>query len=107
MSSPIYPQSKEELRSGMLLQIDIIPSVSGYGGVSCESGILLADEALCKEIKQEYPAVWNRIEKRRDYMQRVLGIHIHEEVLPMSMATAYLRPYLLNKTMALVVSEED
>lgn len=102
MSSPIYPQSKEALQSGMLFQIDIIPSVNGYGGVSCESGILLADEALRKEIAREYPAVWERIVKRRAYMQQVLGIHIHEDVLPTSMATAYLRPYLLKKEMALV-----
>ena len=102
MSSPIYPQSKEALQSGMLFQIDIIPSVNGYGGVSCESGILLADEELRKEIAREYPAVWERIVKRRAYMQQVLGIHIHEDVLPTSMATAYLRPYLLKKEMALV-----
>lgn len=102
MSSPIYPQSKESLQSGMLFQIDIIPSVNGYGGVSCESGILLADEALRKEIAREYPTVWERIVKRRAYMQEVLGIRIHEDVLPTSMATAYLRPYLLKKEMALV-----
>lgn len=101
MSSPIYPQSEETLQSGMLLQIDIIPSVNGYGGVSCESGILLADEQLRKAIAKEYPAVWERIVKRRAYMQEVLGIRIQEDVLPTSMATAYLRPYLLKKEMAL------
>lgn len=101
MSSPIYPQSEETLQSGMLFQIDIIPSVNGYGGVSCESGILLADEQLRKAIAKEYPAVWGRIVKRRAYMQEVLGIRIQEDVLPTSMATAYLRPYLLKKEMAL------
>ena len=90
MSSPVYPASKEVLKSGMLLQIDIIPSVAGYGGVSCE-----------RDIMQNYPAMWSRMEKRRAYMQDVLGIRIHEEVLPTSMATAYLRPYLLNKELAL------
>lgn len=101
MSSPIYPQSEETLQSGMLFQIDIIPSVNGYGGVSCESGILLADEQLRKAIAKEYPAVWERIVKRRAYMQEVLGIRIQEDVLPTSMATAYLRPYLLKKEMSL------
>ena len=101
MSAPIYPQSEETLQSGMLFQIDIIPSVNGYGGVSCESGILLADEQLRKAIAKEYPAVWERIVKRRAYMQEVLGIRIQEDVLPTSMATAYLRPYLLKKEMAL------
>ena len=101
MSATIHPQSEETLQSGMLFQIDIIPSVNGYGGVSCESGILLADEQLRKAIAKEYPAVWERIVKRRAYMQEVLGIRIQEDVLPTSMATAYLRPYLLKKEMAL------
>ena len=52
MSSPIYDGSEEILESGMLFQIDIIPSVSGYGGTSAESTIALADEALQKEIRQ-------------------------------------------------------
>ena len=77
MSSPIYPQSEETLQSGMLFQIDIIPSVNGYGGVSCESGILLAEEQLRKAIAKEYPAVWERIVKRRAYMQEVLGIRMN------------------------------
>lgn len=33
MSSPVYAGSTEQLASGMLLQIDIIPSKSGYAGV--------------------------------------------------------------------------
>ena len=45
--------------------------------------------------------MWERIVKRRAYMQEVLGIRIQEDVLPTSMATAYLRPYLLKKEMAL------
>lgn len=100
LSSPIYPNSKEILKSGMLFQIDIIPSVSGYAGISCESGILLADEALRAAIKAEYPNLWKRIEQRRAYMIEELGIHISEEVLPTSIATAFCRPFLLNKTTA-------
>ena len=30
LSSPVYPESEEVLKSGMLFQIDIIPSVSGF-----------------------------------------------------------------------------
>lgn len=102
LSSPIYPNSKELIRSGMLFQIDIIPSVKGYGGVSCESGIFLADAVLRKSIQEQYPMLWERMEKRRAYMMETLGIHISEEVLPTSIATAYLPPFLLNKTAALV-----
>ena len=101
MSSPIYPESEEVIKSGMLLQIDIIPSVAGYGGASCESGIFLADEALRRDIQKEYPQIWSRIEKRRAYMKGELGIDISEEILPTSMATAFFRPYLLDKKSAL------
>lgn len=103
LSSPIYTHSKERLLSGMLFQIDIIPSVSGYAGISCESGILLADESLRNSIKKEYPMVWNRIEKRRNYIKNELGIQISDEILPTSMATAFCRPYLLDKQSALTV----
>ena len=101
LASPVYPGSAEVLKSGMLFQIDIIPSVSGYGGVSCESGIMLADEAIRKVIKKEYPEMWNRIQKRRAYIKEELGINISEEVIPTSSATAYYRPFLLNKKAAL------
>lgn len=36
MSSPMKKDSEITLKSGMLLQIDIIPSVAGYAGASCE-----------------------------------------------------------------------
>ena len=101
LSSPVYPQSTEQLRSGMLFQIDIIPSVEGYGGISCESGVLLADEGLRKEIEEKYPVLWKRIKKRRNYIQEELGIKLSEEILPTSSATVYCRPFLLNKDFAL------
>lgn len=102
LSSPLYPDSEEEIKSGMLFQIDIIPSVFGYGGISCESGVLLADKELRETIKKEYPEMWNRILKRRAYIKEELGIDISEEVIPTSNATAYCRPFLLNKKAALV-----
>ena len=101
LSSPIYPDSDEELKSGMLFQIDIIPSVPGYGGISCESGVMLADEELRKNIQEEYPEVWSRIIDRRRYMKEELGIDISEEIIPTSIVTAYCRPFLLNKEYAL------
>lgn len=106
MSSPIYPKSKENLKSGMLLQIDIIPSMPGYGGVGAENGIALADGSLREAIKREYPELWVRIEKRRKYIKTVLGIQISEEVLPLSSTVAYLRPYLLNKKSAFIYRKE-
>ncbi len=102
MSSPIYAASKERLQSGMLFQIDIIPSVTGYSGVSAEEGIALADEALQAKIQINYPELWERMLRRRAYIQEVLQLQIGSEVLPLSDGVGYLRPYLLNKSCAMV-----
>ncbi len=106
LSSPIYPNSLEKIKSGMLFQLDIIPSIKGYAGISCESGVFLADEVLRKEIASKYPDIWRRIEKRVDYMKNVLNIAVPIHVLPTSCLTAYCRPYLLSKKEALVYIEE-
>ncbi len=103
LCSPIYENSDEVLRSGMLLQIDIIPSVAGYGGVSAESTVALADAALRADLAEQYPELWARVCNRRAYLRDVLGIGLHEDVLPMCSTVAYLRPYLLAKDKALVV----
>lgn len=103
MSSPIYSGSKEDLVSGMLFQIDIIPSVPGYGGISAESTIALADSELQQQIRIQAPALWKRIEARRNYMEKELGIHLSPHVLPMASTVAYLRPLMLAKDMAMTV----
>lgn len=101
LSSPIYANSNEVIRSGMLFQIDIIPSVKGYNGISCESGIFIANEQLRRDIQRDYPEIWKRILKRRSYMIEELGIQISEEILPTSVAIAYCQPFLLDKNRAL------
>lgn len=101
MCSPITPHSSIPLASGMVLQIDIIPSRAGYAGASIEDTVALADKALRDALKRDYPAMWSRIEARRDYVQRYLGIQLGEDVLPFSNTVGYLRPWLLDKTLAL------
>jgi len=101
MCSPITPHSSIPLASGMVLQIDIIPSRAGYAGASIEDTVALADKALRDALKRDYPAMWSRIEARRDYVQRYLGIQLSEDVLPFSNTVGYLRPWLLDKTLAL------
>ncbi|WP_337015678.1 M24 family metallopeptidase [Leclercia sp. AS011] len=100
MSSPIYPHSAETLKSGMILQIDIIPSVPGYTGVSAEESIALADPTLQSNIQAAYPALWARILTRRAYIREVLKINLADEVIPLSNTVAYLRPFLLAKEKA-------
>lgn len=101
LSSPIFEGSEIKLRSGMMFQMDIIAKVEGYAGVNAEDGAMLADCELRAEIREKYPQVWSRMQARRDYMQRVLGIKLHPEVLPMSDTVGYVCPLLLNHTYAL------
>ena len=105
MSSPIYPGSTETLKSGMLLQTDIIPSVAGYAGASAEECIALADEQLKEQIKTDYPQLWERIAERRKYICEHIGINLPEHILPLSNLVGYVRPYLLNKSAALTIEK--
>lgn len=107
MSSPIYESSTEVLESGMLFQIDIIPSVKGYAGVSAESTIALADEVLRAKIAEQEPALWQRIQQRRAYLQQELHLALHPDILPMCATVAYLRPFLLAKDMAMTVTSAN
>lgn len=98
----MYANSAETLKSGMIVQIDIIPSVAGYSGTSCEECIALADGALQAQIQRDYPELWQRISTRRHYIINTLGIDLSDEVIPLSNTVACLRPFLLNKQLALV-----
>ena len=102
LCSPIGPHSAACLQSGMILQIDIIPSRSGYGGASIEDTVALADGPLRQALAQRYPQLWQRIVARRLYIGEQLGIVLPEEVLPFSSTVGYLRPWLLSPERALV-----
>ncbi|MBI5668382.1 MAG: aminopeptidase P family N-terminal domain-containing protein [Chloroflexi bacterium] len=106
VNSPVFEGSEIPLRSGMALQIDIIPATgTPYISTNIEDGIALADEALRAEFEQKYPEAWGRIQARRRFMQDVLGICLKPEVLPFSNIPAYLVPYLLNPRLALRMVE--
>lgn len=102
LCSPIGPGSAATLKSGMLLQIDIIPSRAGYAGASIEDTVALADDTLRQTLARDYPALWQRIVARRKYIAEHIGIRLPEEVLPMSNTVGYLRPWLLDQGRALV-----
>ena len=103
LCSPVFEGSNWPLRSGMLFQIDIIPAVPGYSGVNAESTVALADEGLREQVRVEYPELWDRIQARRTYLERELGICMFEDVLPLCSTVGYLRPYLLDKDSALTL----
>lgn len=96
VNSPVDAGSTVALRSGMALQVDVIPATGGpYFTTNIEDGIALADEALRSTLAQRYPDMWSRITARRGFMAGTLGIRLKPEVLPFSNIPAYLPPYLL------------
>jgi Creatinase/Prolidase N-terminal domain len=96
VNSPVAPGSPVELRSGMALQVDIIPATgTDYFTTNIEDGVALADESLRGQLAQAYPDAWRRIQARRAFMRDALGIDLHPDVLPFSNIPAYLPPFLL------------
>jgi len=94
--SPVYGGSRIPFRSGMALQVDVIPATgTPYFTTNIEDGIALADEELRAEFAVHYPEAWGRIMDRRRFMEDELGVALKPEVLPFSNIPAYLPPYLL------------
>jgi hypothetical protein len=107
VNSPIYPESDIELRSGMALQVDVIPATGGpYFSSNIEDGIALADETLRQAFARRWPEAWSRIQARRAFMQDKLGIQLKPEVLPFSNLAAHLSPFLLSPGKAMRVSAD-
>jgi hypothetical protein len=105
INSPIAAGSEVELRSGMAMQVDIIPATgTDYFTTNIEDGIALADTTLRAELASAYPEAWHRIQARRTFMQRQLGISLHADVLPFSNIPAFLPPFLLNPRLAMAIS---
>jgi Xaa-Pro aminopeptidase len=96
VNSPVAPGSTIELRSGMALQVDIIPATgTDYFTTNIEDGVALADASLRAAFADAYPAAWERIQARRRFMAGSLGIDLHDDVLPFSNIPAWLPPFLL------------
>ena len=104
VNSPIGPGSTIKLRSGMALQVDIIPATgTDYFTTNIEDGIALADGALRQAFASKFPEAWQRIQDRRRFMGEVLGIDLHPDVLPFSNIPAYLPPFLLRPDRAMTL----
>jgi len=105
VNSPVWPGSKVELRSGMAMQVDIIPATgTPYFTTNIEDGIALADETLRAELATAYPEAWARIEARRRFMADALGIDLHPDVLPFSNLAAALPPFLLRPDLVMTLA---
>jgi len=96
MHSPVYRNSTDEICSGMYIQVDIIPRSTRYGSCRMEEGVVIADRMLQKSLKEQYPEVYARCIKRRDFMITELGFDLPDEVLPLSNIPAIVPPFFLN-----------
>jgi len=102
LSSPIYKDSIDRLRSGTILQVDVIPSTgSDYHTTNIEDAIAIADVRLKNELRERYPEAWERIQKRVEFMKNELGLKINSEVLPFSNIPSYLPPFILSPNKAM------
>ena len=105
VNSPVWQDSPIELRSGMAMQVDVIPATgTPYFTTNIEDGIGFADQALRRQLAERYPGAWRRIEARRNFMANALGVELHPDVLPFSNIPAYLPPFLLAPDHAMVVA---
>jgi hypothetical protein len=95
-NTPIRPGSTDAIASGMPFQVDIIPVPQRTGhALNCEDSVVFADERLRREIEERYPAVWQRIQKRRAFMRDKIGVDLKPSILPLSNTPLCLPPFWL------------
>jgi hypothetical protein len=105
LSSPSYEGSKERLNSGMVINVDVIPSTgTKYYTTNVEDSLALADVKLRGELEEKYPEAWTRIQLRRVFMIEELGLRLAPEVLPFSNIPAYLSPFILSPNRAMRIA---
>jgi hypothetical protein len=105
VNSPIASGSAIELRSGMALQVDVIPATgTAYFTTNIEDGIAVADASLRASFAERYPVAWTRIERRRRFMADQLGIDLKPDVLPLSNLPAHLPPFVLRPERAMTIA---
>ncbi len=104
MHTPISKGSKSRLRSGMAIQVDVIPGTGGpYFTTNIEDGIALLDEKGRAEFSEKYPQASQRILERREFMKDKLGIILKPDCLPFSNIAGWLPPFWLSPGQAMSV----
>ena len=104
MHTPISKDSKTKLRSGMALQLDVIPGTGGpYFTANIEDGFALLDENSRAEFSEKYPDAMDRIQLRRTFMDEKLGIHLKPDCLPFSNIAGWLPPFWLSPQQAMTL----
>ena len=103
LSSPFYAGSTIPLRSGMIIQTDVIPSSRTYYSTRMEEGVVLADADLRRSLAEQLPDCFARCQARRRFMTEVLGFELSESVLPLSNIPGLVPPFLLRPTQVMAL----
>ena len=104
-NTPIRRDGQDAIASGMPFQVDVIPVPQRIGqALNCEDTVVFADASLQRDIEQRHPAVWGRIEARRDFMRDKIGVALKPSILPLSNTPLCLPPFWL-RAGDLLVSE--
>lgn len=103
VSSPIFNGSDMPLRSGHVMQVDIIPSSPPCFLTHTEDTIVIADSDLRSQIETGHPGDYARIMARTRFMRDVIGFDMPDPVLPLSDMAGIAPPFFLspNKLIAL------
>jgi Xaa-Pro aminopeptidase len=104
VSSPIAEGSTDELRSGMVLQIDVIPSHPIYFSTRMEEGIVIADETLRAALNERHPDVLRRCDARRVFMRDTLGYDVPDTVLPLADIAGMVTPFFLSPSLVVTLT---
>lgn len=96
--STFWKDDHHTLRSGAMLQCDVIPVTARADvEVGIEDGLVLADSALREEIANVYPELWDRIQARRSFLADKIGVQLNESLLPLSNTPLWHTPYVLDR----------
>jgi Xaa-Pro aminopeptidase len=95
ISSPIFPGSDLPIRSGMAMQMDVIPDHPVYGSTRMEDGYVIADDDLRAMLEETHPMVAARVEMRRGFLRDIAGVDLPETLLPLADTCGVVAPWLL------------
>jgi hypothetical protein len=94
--TPMRPGSSETIRSGMPIQVDVIPvPMPGHWALNNEDSVIIADADLQAQLKVLYPDAYGRIEARRAFLKSEIGVDLKPSILPTSNIQLCLPPFWL------------
>ena len=95
ISSPVFRDSDLPLRSGMAMQMDVIPGHPVHASTRLEDGYVIADEALRADLGRDFPEVLARCGARAGFMREGLGMEVPDTLLPLADTCGVLAQFFL------------